>query len=82
MNKNLEVANFIERVIKKSWTFERLTEQEKQQVLSLLDNMQCKAKTPGGVSRAIEKIYSKFLEAVGYKPCGWREINNVESLKF
>lgn len=74
-NKNVAIVDFVERVIKRSWTYERLTEQERQQVLLLLSTIRSTAKTPKGVSQAVNAVYSDFLHTVGYKPIGWREPN-------
>ena len=72
-NKNVAINDFVNRVIKNSWTFDRLTPQEREQVLLLLANIHSTAKTTGGVSKVVNKVYSEFLHTLGYKPIGWRE---------
>jgi hypothetical protein len=72
-NKNTAIADFVNRVIKNSWTFDRLTPQEREQVLLLLANIRSTAKTTSGVSKVVDKVYSEFLDTLGYKPTGWRE---------
>ena len=66
------VEDFIENVIKKSWTWERLTKEERERFL----NMPVFSMIKGNDITRIEwlqSIYSSFLNALGYKPIGWRE---------
>lgn len=72
-SKNPHIQDFIDRVIKRSWTWERLTEEEKAMTNGVLTAIESKAKTPQGVSRVVNKHYSVVLKTLGYKPIGWRE---------
>lgn len=66
------VEDYIERVIKKSWTWDKLTEEERQRFL----NMNVFDMIKGNDRTRIEwlnTIYSAFLNALEYKPIGWRE---------
>jgi DNA invertase Pin-like site-specific DNA recombinase len=73
VNKNPAIADYVERVTKRSWTFDKLTEDEKEHVLLLLANLKSKAKTARGVACAVRRVYSKYLHSLGYKPIGWRD---------
>ena len=70
-NQNI-VEDYIENVLKKSWTWKRLTDEERQRFL----NMNVFDKIKGNEKTRIEwlyTIYHSFLEALGYKAIGWRE---------
>ena len=61
-------------VIKKSWTWEKLTEVEQNRFISCpaIYNMKGTYKQQWHM---LNIIYSAFLHGVGYKPTGWREVN-------
>lgn len=66
------VKDYIENVLKKSWTWQRLTEEERQRFINMnvFDNIK------GNDNTRIEwlyTIYHSFLCALDYKPIGWRE---------
>lgn len=66
------VPDYIETVIKKSWTWARLTEEERKRFLS----MEVFDEIKGNDRTRIEwlhTIYNAYLTALGYKPIGWRE---------
>ena len=70
------VSDYIERVIKKSWTWEKLTDDEKKRFLA----MQVFDRIKGNDGTRIEwlnTIYSAFLDALEYKPIGWREASEI-----
>lgn len=70
------VSDYIERVIKKSWTWEKLTDDEKKRFLA----MQVFDRIKGNDATRIEwlnTIYSAFLDALEYKPIGWREAPEI-----
>lgn len=73
MTKNKEKAReeYIE-MIRESWTYKRLTEEERARVCSALDSA-----TIIGTWRQrweqLQNIYSAFLDGCGYTPQGWRE---------
>lgn len=66
------VENYFQNVIKKSWTWKRLTEEERQRFI----NMNVFGRIKGNDKTRIEwlnTIYESFLFALGYKSFGWRE---------
>ena len=68
-SKAIEV--YLENVIKKSWTWGRLTDDERKRFLSLDFS-----KISGRDATRIEwfhSMYYAFLLGLGYKPIGWRE---------
>lgn len=71
-NTSTAVPDYIENVLKKSWTWARLTEEERQRFLS----MEVFDEIKGNDRTRIEwlhTIYEAYLTALGYKPIGWRE---------
>lgn len=66
------VENYFQNVIKKSWTWRRLTEEEKQR----FEDMDVFERIKGNDETKIEwlgTIYLSYIDALGYKPIGWRE---------
>lgn len=66
------VENYFQNVIKKSWTWQKLTQEEQQRFI----NMNVFDKIKGVDKQRVEwlnTIYTAFLSALGYKPIGWRE---------
>ena len=66
------VENYFQNVIKKSWTWQRLTNEERERFI----NMKVFDKIKGNDKTRIEwlnTIYTAFLFALGYQPIGWRE---------
>lgn len=82
--KNNELQNTIEEyfqtIIKKSWTWQRLTEEEKAKFINLnFDNIK------GTKTQRIllfNDIYHAFLTGLGYEPIGWREPDKNEIPTF
>lgn len=82
--KNNELQNTVEEyfqtIIKKSWTWQRLTEKEKTKFINLnFDNIK------GTKTQRIllfNDIYHTFLTGLGYEPIGWREPNKNEIPAF
>ena len=75
--KNNNLINVTEdhfqAVIKKSWTWQRLTEEEKANFINLnFDNIKGTKKQR---LLLLNDIYKAFLAGLGYKPIGWREPN-------
>lgn len=67
------VENYFQDIIKKSWTWERLTEDERERFI----NMKVFDKIKGTDKTRIEwlhTLYEAFLSALNYKPIGWREV--------
>lgn len=66
------VEDYFQNIIKKSWTWQRLTEEERQRFI----NMRVFDQIKGDDKTRIEwlnTIYTAFLTALGYKSVGWRE---------
>lgn len=66
------VKNYFQNVIKKSWTWQRLTNEERK----LFINMNVFDRIKGNDETRKEwmnTIYTAFLSALGYQPIGWRE---------
>lgn len=66
------VENYFQNVIKKSWTWAKLTEEERKRFI----DMNVFEKIKGTDKQRVEwlnTIYTAFLSALGYKPIGWRE---------
>lgn len=66
------VENYFQTVIKKSWTWKKLTEEEQKRFtdMNVFDNIKGNEKTR---IEWLNTIYHSFLCALGYKPIGWRE---------
>lgn len=65
-------------MIIESWTFQRLTEEEKERLMIFLspENPQIREALKGRRGHCwdiLQAVYSSFLQALGYKPIGWRE---------
>ena len=70
------IDDYMERVIKKSWTWEKLTAEEQQRFIS----MSVFDRIKGNDATRIEwlnTIYSAFLNALEYRPIGWREASEI-----
>lgn len=63
-------------MIKQSWTWAKLTQQEKDKFLELLEHPCSAVVIKGSYEQrwqACEAIYHTFLEGLGYTPLDWRE---------
>lgn len=66
------VENYIQDVIKRSWTWQRLTNEERERFI----NMKVFDRIKGNDKTRVEwlnTIYTALLSALGYQPIGWRE---------
>lgn len=66
------VENYFQTVTKKSWTWGKLTEEERQAFI----DMDIFDRIKGNDKTRIEwfnTVYYAYLKALGYKPIGWRE---------
>lgn len=73
------VENYFQNVIKKSWTWEKLTEEEQDRFI----NMTVFDRIKGNDQTRVEwlyTIYHTFLCALGYKPIGWRETEEEKEM--
>ena len=71
------VENYFQNVIKKSWTWEKLTEEEQKR----FTDMNVFDRIKGNDDTRVEwlnTIYQSFLSALGYKPIGWREEAEIQ----
>lgn len=66
------VEDYFQTVIKKSWTWDKLTEEERQRFINMdvFDNIKGNDKTR---IEWLNTIYHAFLIGIGYEPIGWRE---------
>lgn len=75
--KNKEnVLNDYYKMIINSWTWERLTEDEKTRFTNLLASARIKEALKGTYRarwNILNALYESFLIALEYKPIGWRE---------
>lgn len=73
----MAVENYFQNVIKKSWTWERLTEEEQKRFIDMnvFDRIKGNDKTR---VEWLKTIYQSFLSALGYKPIGWREEAEIQ----
>jgi len=62
---------YFQTVIKKSWTWERLTDAEKQR-FNDLDFGYIKGTARQRVE-ILSHMYTAYLQGIGYSPTGWRE---------
>lgn len=80
MSKNSNaVENYFQNVIKNSWTWDRLTCEERRRFIEMnvFDRIQGTEKQR---TEWLSTIYSAFLIGIGYEPIGWRETE--ETPKF
>lgn len=66
------VENYFQNVIKKSWTWQKLTQEEQQRFI----DMDVFDKIKGTDKQRVEwlnTIYHSFLVGLDYKAIGWRE---------
>ena len=76
--KDLEnvVYDYFDEVISKSWTWERLTDVEKERFKNCIDFSKIKGTARQRVEM-LNMVYAAFLQGVGYEPIGWREAETV-----
>jgi len=73
----MTVENYFQNVIKKSWTWQKLTEEEQKRFIDMnvFDRIKGNDKTR---VEWLNTIYQSFLSALGYKPIGWREEAEIQ----
>lgn len=73
------VEDYFQNVIKKSWTWDRLTEEERRRFIDMdvFDRIKGNNKTR---VEWLNTIYDSFLSALGYKPIGWRETEEEKQM--
>lgn len=65
----------------KSWTYARLTPEEKNDIIKQLAMATIKG-TFKQRCEQLHNVYSNFLDSVGYRPCGWREPQSETEPQF
>lgn len=73
----MAVENYFQNVIKKSWTWQKLTKEEQKRFIDMnvFDRIKGNDKTR---VEWLNTIYQSFLSALGYKPIGWREEAEIQ----
>ena len=73
----MAVENYFQNIIKKSWTWQKLTEEEQKRFvdMNVFDRIKGNDKTR---VEWLNTIYQSFLSALGYKPIGWREEAEIQ----
>lgn len=71
------VENYLQNVIKKSWTWEKLTEEEQRRFIDMdvFDRIKGNDKTR---VEWLNTIYQAYLIALMYNPIGWREESEIK----
>lgn len=75
MEKENAIKNFVE-MIKKSWTYNRMTEKEKTIIVGILYNIRTENATKGTYRQrweVLQAIYGAYLAGLGYDSPTWRE---------
>lgn len=75
MEKENTIKNFVE-MIKKSWTFNKMTEKEKSIIIGILYNPRTEKATKGTYQQrweVLQAIYGAYLAGLGYDSPTWRE---------
>ena len=73
--KEMAQSDFWE-MIKTSWTYNKLTEHEKEQLKNVIFSQRAENCLKGSYSQRweiLQAIYFGFLMALNYEPIGWRE---------
>lgn len=76
-NKYFVIFDFFE-MIKQSWTYERMTKEEKEKLTDLLNSNRIKEAVKGTYNRrweTLNAIYYAFLIGLGYDCADWRGNN-------
>ena len=83
-DKDNAVLDFYD-MIQKSWTYARLTENERKRLAKAFSDVDCQRMVSGSYTQRwmqCQAIYRAFLLALDYKPLGWREPENSEAPLF
>lgn len=74
------IPEFFETITKKSWTWERLTDAERERFLRV--GFQDITGSKKQRIEAFNRAYRAFLLALDYNPTNWREPASSESILF
>ena len=80
MKKEIARDLFVEMIMK-SWTFEKMTENERQRIVDFFYSKRTEDCLKGTYKQRweiLQAIYNSFLMGLDYKPIGWRE--NLEEI--
>lgn len=79
MKNSTVVEDYFQNVIKKSWTWNRLTDEEQKRFvdMNVFDKIKGNDKTR---MEWLHTIYHSFLCALGYKAIGWRETEEEKEI--
>lgn len=75
MNKEETIKEFIE-IVKESWTYSRLTEKEKENLIETFYSVETENCLRGTFTQRweiLQAIYNSFLKALDYNLTNWRE---------
>lgn len=79
-NEKLDILYEYISMIKKSWTYEKLTTQEKETFEHVFYSEQIKDILKGNktqIWQVLNMIYSSFLAGIGYSGYNWREKETI-----
>lgn len=74
--KREQIKSDFLNMIFNSWTYARLTKEEKSRLIEVYNNTQTREAQKGTKAEQweiLQAIYTSFLNALNYKPIGWRE---------
>ena len=74
-NKEFVFTDFLE-MIQKSWTYERMTEEEKGAISCIILDYRTTENIKGTYNqrwKTLNVIYSTYLRGIGYNGADWRE---------
>ena len=79
MKYSAAIEDYFQNAIKKSWTWNRMTEEERRRFVDMdvFDGIKGNDKTR---IEWLNTIYHAFLSALGYKCIGWRETEEDEGM--
>ena len=67
-----EIRQDIINIYTKSWTYERLSKDERENVIAILRDCKLYGNNKKQIAETLHDVYSAFLTALNYKPFGWR----------
>ena len=79
MVKENALDEFI-KMTEQSWTFEKMTQQEKKTLYDIFNNIRTEKALKGTYSQRwniLQAIYGAYLNGIGYSGCNWREESEV-----
>lgn len=71
------VEDYLERVVAKSWTWKKLTVEERQRFLGMDVFDRIKGNDDTRI-QWLSTIYQAYLTGLGYKPIDWREETEIK----